>query len=212
MTNASQWLEITAAMRDRWPHAAMPEASIEQWGRDVSDLRAEHVLAAVEVFYREGREFPPNSGQIRAKIVELAIDAPEWSETIRILRELHATPPSKIIDPGLRVEDGHEVADPDVVYPRREAIERCHELIRAFIRDVTWEQIAPGADPEASTTAEAQLREKWNAYVVRAHRESTYGEIPTAGLRRLERLRHEPRSIGAAITEKRRELEKGQAA
>lgn len=214
LMETSEWLELAAVLRDRWPHSRMPAETVEQWGLDLRDLRPEHVAAAIEVLYREQREHLPNPGQIRAKIVELALDAPEWSQAIAALRAIASTPTSRMVDPGLRVEeDGHEVADPVIEYPRREAIAEAHPVLGGFIEALGWEQVAVGASMEATTTAEAQLREKWNAYIRRIHREATYAGLPSVGLRRLERIaREEPRQLGSVIADVRGELEEGKAA
>jgi Loader and inhibitor of phage G40P len=77
----SEWTDIVAGMRGAWPHAAIPDVAIAKWYDDLRDLDAEVVAAAVEAHYRDGRDFPPNGGQIRLKAGELAAGerAGDWS-------------------------------------------------------------------------------------------------------------------------------------
>lgn len=193
---ASEWLEIAAVIRERWPHAQLPDESIQRWGEDVADLPAEHVAAALEALYRQGREFPPNGGQLRAHAVELQLAPPEFAFVVRRLRHVASRSEELIV-----LDDaGHEVR----TEPRAQALREEHPLIREFVRAVGWGQIR-GLDGGAE---EARLREKWQAHVARARREVLLTGIPSGGLRELRRIEAgQARRLGDAVHEVKGELE-----
>lgn len=69
--SGEEWARIVKVITANWPHQLPPVDSLDKWGSDLEDLEAGHVLAGVEALYRDGREFPPNGGQIREKVREL---------------------------------------------------------------------------------------------------------------------------------------------
>ena len=82
-----EWVGVVQRIRANWPHAGVPDVSIAKWYDDLSELTVEEVTGAVEGFYRDGREFPPNSGQI---IARLGAD-PDYSEAWRMAHSLIGT-------------------------------------------------------------------------------------------------------------------------
>lgn len=196
MTTPSEWLEIAAVIRDRWPHSPLPDSSLEQWGVDVADLPAEQVAAAVEVLYREGREFAPNGGQIRAKVAELMLAVPEFSFVVARLRSLNTKADARSTFP-----DGDEIVE----HPRADALLREHPLIREFVRAVGWGQIEGGL---GGGSEEARLREKWQQFLSRARREVLLRGIPASGLRELRRIESgQTKRLGDVVGEVKGELE-----
>jgi hypothetical protein len=191
----SEWLEIVAVIRDRWPHSDLPEGTIEQWGRDVADLPAEQVAAAVEALYRDGVKFAPNAAQIRTRVVELALSIPEWSYVLARLRHLLSKSEQRWIDGEAVDERAGALAD--------EA-----PLIREFVRSAGWDQVSRGLD---GGNEEARLREKFAAFCERAKREHLYRGIPSGGLRELRRIESgRPRELGEVVREVAGELEPGE--
>lgn len=67
----AEWKEIVAGLVVYFPSARIDREAIEAWYTDLEDLPTAHVEAAVRALLRDGREFPPNGGQIRVKAVEL---------------------------------------------------------------------------------------------------------------------------------------------
>lgn len=205
---ASEWAEIASTIRERWPAARIPGETIARWGDDCADLPGVHVALAVDVLYREGREYPPHGGQIRAKVVELAIGAPSWGEALRLFRNAFGRPTSCIDATREPDDDGLGRA-----YPRREYLEAHHPLLLGFAQAVGWDQIAAAF---AGGSDEARAREKWNAHVARATREGTLAGLPDGGLRELRRIngpaRAEPRRAGAGIAAARARLGAGDPA
>jgi hypothetical protein len=109
MLTDTDWLTIEARITANWPHQLPPKVALAKWKTDLADLRREQVETAVEALYRDGREFPPNGGQIRAKVVELTIDAPDWADVKHYL-----APPAKLADGRVYWEGAYverEVAD-----------------------------------------------------------------------------------------------------
>lgn len=197
---ASEWIEIAAAIRDRWPAAALPEGTIRQWGADLEDLPGAQVAAALDALYRDGREFPPNGGQIRAKVIELDVAAPEFAEVVVALRRVLEVPTFGATRVG-GTDDEPEFAPVNL---RQAALEAEHPLIGAFVDAVGWDQIhglEGGSD-------EARLRAKWQAFVDRSTRDARLRGIPASGLRGLERTNdHGLVGIGAAAAKVRAALE-----
>lgn len=192
----SEWADIAAIFRERWPHATMPVETIRRWGSDLADLDVGQVLASIEVMYRNGRAFPPNGGEVRSALHDLALDAPDWGSALLLLRKVALTRPVEV--EWLEVDD--DTVSPEVRrYPRRELLAQMETdvpLVHAFIDHVGWEQIRPtvlGADG----SDEARLREKYVAFVKRAKREMTYAGLEGTGLPALERSA--PRSISAVV-------------
>lgn len=204
--NASEWVEISAAIRDRWPSATLPEGTIRQWGADLEDLPGEQVAAALEALYRDGREFPPNGGQIRAKAIELALEPPEFAEVVVALRRVLGVPTFGAKRVG-GTDDEPEFAPVNL---RQAALNAEHDLIGAFVEAVGWQQIH-GLDGGQD---EARLRVKWQAFLDRSTREARLRGIPAGGVRELGRpaaRNRELTGIGTAAGKVRAELEVGSA-
>lgn len=75
--NGHDWNGIVAVMTANWPHSLPPDEALAKWGQDLADEDAKDVLLAVEVLYRDGREFPPNGAQIAQQIGELRRGDPD---------------------------------------------------------------------------------------------------------------------------------------
>lgn len=206
----SEWVQIAATIADRWPHAAADDATLRRWGADLSDLDAGQVAASIEALYRDGREFPPNPGVVRAKLTELALDVPEWSDVLRELRRALSRPTRALRDGHHEERDGVDVYVADEVNPRAEYLATVHPMVRAFHDSLDVGQLA-GAEREATGGDESRLREKWTAFARGIARDVRYQGIPDAGLPALKRA-NEPHAIGAGVAAVRRVLEEGEAA
>lgn len=80
-----EWKRVVAEMIARWPHSEVPDSTVAVWFSDVADLEAEHVLIALRSYSRDGREFPPTGGMLRAKVVELQRDDPDHAEAYALV-------------------------------------------------------------------------------------------------------------------------------
>lgn len=180
----SQTLELVAEVNARWPHAPLPSSTVAIWTHELADLPMDHARAAVAAHDRAGERFPPTAGLVRKLAVELENDLPDWAhvwgEVMAAIRAgFHAS----------RQPPPDHWSTP---------------LIATFVRDVGWRQLClEGYD----TTFSAQCRDKWRALADRVGRDASLVRLPTAGLRRLERVNGEPRRLEAAL---RHELPAGE--
>jgi hypothetical protein len=215
--NASEWLQIAAVIADRWPHADLPDSTVQRYGDDLVDLEGPHVAAAVEVIYREGARFAPNAAQIRAKVIELALDAPAWSTVLAELRGevVEHTQPTHPETCEFDVCDGSgwlEVDGTSELYDveakpceckvaHTERVRAHRETRHALIRDFETAygpQIADGLS--GGRNGEAQVRTKWEEFCDRRHREIALKGMPDAGLPALARInRNGPKTIEQVV-------------
>lgn len=164
----SEWLRCAAMIRARWPHNDLPDSTIMVWREAVRDLPREQVEAAIEVFYRDGRDHAPNGGQLRQKVAELSVDAPQWGEVWPLLRRAQRKAPALAVDPDERVP-----------YLRSQG----HDLIADFIETIGW----PEPDEWSDDNLESRLRRKWEEWLRDRLNGKVREGIAPAGLSRLER-------------------------
>lgn len=191
---AQEWLDIAATIQARWPNVELPVATLEQWGNDLLDLPADQVAATVDVMYREGREFAPNAGLIRKRLVELLLDPPEWGEVLEQLREVERSPPAKATGELIPREDGADIAV--IAHPRDDVLSRTHPMVVAFYEHL-GSSIPAGVNP-ADGSGEARLREKWVGFQRVATRRGSFEGIEPAGLPALERVSSRPQLRSAS--------------
>lgn len=200
MTRDEFELIVAREILPRWPHAApISEKSIRAWHEDLADLNAAQVESAVMALARDGREFAPNGAQIRSKVIELGVDAPDFS---RVLEELRA-----LMGRGYAYPEGQGGPTAEERVRMRQGLS-AHA--RLFAEYLGVSQLREGLTGDGGD--EARLREKWNAFDRRLHRELAYRGLPAAGLPQLERIeakRREPKKLGGAIADVREQLEAG---
>jgi hypothetical protein len=66
-----EWDRVVELLATNWPHQLQPDNSLEKFRRDLDAFPVDQVLVAIETFYRDGREFPPNSGQVLGRVADL---------------------------------------------------------------------------------------------------------------------------------------------
>ena len=81
---ADQWDEITVVMLAYWPNKEIPSESFDVWFNDLSAFEGEQVAAAVIALGRDGREWMPNGGQIRSKIIDLRSETLDWAAAFEL--------------------------------------------------------------------------------------------------------------------------------
>lgn len=201
--NVNEWAQIAATIQARWPNVVLPDVTLQQWGEDLQDLPADQVAATVEVIYREGREFAPNGGIVRARLVELLLDPPEWGEVLEQLRAIQRTPEAKATGEVIESEEGADVGI--VVRPRDDVLSRTHPMVVAF-REHLATQVEAGISDDGSS--EARLREKWVGFTRAAKQRGTYVGIEPADLPALERVasRSAPRSAQDVFSSVREQI------
>jgi hypothetical protein len=181
-----------------WPHSPWTDdAAAAYYEEDAKDLDGDQVATALRAWYRDEEKFPPNGAQLRAKVVALSIDAPDWAA---VKREL-CKPPSRW-QPQQLTPCSHGRCDGDGwldVADRPNTVKECpcrveriakarasqaHPLIREFADEVGQESLR---DVWADRTAEAQVRTMWEQFVARQAQEAAYAGLPDAGLPAIER-------------------------
>lgn len=133
-----RWMDCLALMADLWPARPIEEGTAAEWYRLLADLDADQVEAAIRALMLDGREWPPNAGQIRQACQP---PARPWEEAFADLRRLMARHGSYRPRP-----TPEEVGDP---------------ALSDVIDWLGWQAIA-GMDP-ASSTVRAQFRDSYQA-------------------------------------------------
>lgn len=162
MTEA-EWTKITAVMTANWPHQLPPPESLAKWGRDLAELPGPEVLAAVEAIYRDGKEFPPNGGQIRNKVLELRLGGEPGFEDAYALA-IHAAS-SKGYEAGLD-------------WLRERA-----PLVAAAAERYPWREFC--LSKSADTTRRAQFKAIFEAMREKAEKGERYAGLPAPRPQRL---------------------------
>lgn len=195
-------VELVAVMMRWWPHAAerlrAPEVA-EGLCEQLHDVAPEHARAAAEAWSRDGHDWPPTAGQLRSRLADLILDAPDWAQVKAQLTgraepppdvpELPDSCPHGVCDgSGLVLDWDTNTAVPCRCRPGRQAIRRArrghHPLIVEFLRRVGSVEVADLED----RTASAQVRRQWEEFVAGVRRQVTHAGMDGAGLPQLERI------------------------
>lgn len=215
MTGADALL-VYAEVVECWPHSEVNKARMI---KDLADVEFDHAIIAVETLYRDGREHAPSGAQIRGRVADLAIDAPDWGVVkAEIDRRRAAVGGTSWAHNGIACPygrcDGTGLIQPgdDDDRPKHELVAaycECrdevrlrvaeaagiHPLVDEFIRTVGRAEIAA---LDGSRITEAQVRDKYVAHVANARRGIVYQGLESGGLAGLERLHHE-RAVRAGL-------------
>lgn len=197
-------LELIVTLAGRWPHEA---ARLSQEGVQAEYLDAlesvapDLARAALDAWYRDGQKFSPNGAQLLGKLAELAIDAPDfgevkaailgWRQADTSVEELAsaACPHGLCGGDGMVLDFDTNTAYRCRCWPDRLAAKRArrarHPIVVEFLRYTDPREFG---DLECDRIAEAQIRQKWEAFVRGITREITYHGIEPAGLPALERI------------------------
>lgn len=175
-----EWIEVVQLIRLNWPHATVPDGSITKWYADLEHLPAEQVRVAVETLYRDGREYPPNSGHILAKLADLDHDAVGYGEGWALAKRAALKAPKA---------SAEWLAERDPIAAAT-VRQLCGGPVLTFMLD-------------DEPTVRAQFRNVYQSLESAQKRDAAYSGLPSAGLRRLERG---PRKLGDAL---RRALPEG---
>lgn len=179
-----EWDVIVALMTATWPHSPPEDASIDKWFADLQDLDAEQVRVAMETINLDGERYPPNSGAIRKRLVDLTADALDYGEAWKLAKAAAYK------------------GDPDEA--RRWLRERSPEA-QAAVEDLcSAPQLTYFTVDEGMVRA--QFRDIYRTIVARGLRAVTYAALPSAGMAALERGSG-PRKFNAkALTQGQRQI------
>ena len=174
----SEWLKIAAVLQARWPNVPIRDDSLEIWFKDLEDLDAGQVSAAVEALYREGREFAPNGGQIRKRLIELRTDAGDWSQAYELAMEAATS---------------HGGAEYGGLSWLREQDPVAADVAEAY----GWRDFCL-SDSTADGTRRAHFRDMFNLRAGKAAERERYRGLNAGGLRVIEQA-NEPRRMGDLV-------------
>jgi len=206
--NAVEFRPIAATMQERWWAFPIPPAAFDAYVRDLADLPVEAVRTAVDAIAADGADRPPTSGQIRRRVAELELDAPDWDQVRTALARWRAARPDReqaleswtcpygMCDGGGFVVDGQRARDCRC-RPERIAARRGLGMLPAMVREFVAEGHVSPAEfdrmfAEGDATVEAQVRGRWREFVGRAVESRAFAGLPSAaGVARLESAREE---------------------
>jgi hypothetical protein len=177
--------EVILEVNRRWPRMPVEEDCLSAWRDDLLELEFNLTMAAVRDFAREGREFPPSSGQLHQRVMQLR-DGPQvdFDQADRVvLGEIR--------------NSGSYRRPQDITWP--------NDLIREYALSLDWlaECRADAGDP----TFAAQRRRRFADVVERHARRKRYATLGlTEGPHGVQRwfIGNEEFAIPAAV-EKRSE-------
>lgn len=99
MANQGEVISLLKWVADRWPNARMPKETVAAWANDLANLPVDRLQKAVQLYYMEGHEWPPNAGQLAAYCMRN--DGETWDQTwAKLLAHMtecgHSCPHDKI--------------------------------------------------------------------------------------------------------------------
>jgi hypothetical protein len=207
---ADEFERVTALLEAHWHGDDMPETAIPIYAHELASLDFGEVQAAVLALAREGKRRTPYAGEIRRKIVLLQLDAPPWATAIKDLaqafREIDAfKEPDECVVGNPECRSGYifeqstyEMGERELHNEMARACE-CREVVREmrrpkwlhpllteFLAHVTSSTVR---DTLASgdTTREAQLRNKYDAFVNDTVEQRLLAGLTAPGMRAIER-------------------------
>lgn len=186
MTKA-EWIELVREIRAQWPQAELPDETIAVWYRDVGeDVTSEAARQAVVAFAREGREWPPTGGMIRAKAVEFANPVSDWGQAWNLL------------DSAAR-KIGHAREDEALAWIAETSPEAAEAAKRLPFASYCL------SDESEQANWRAQFRDIYRLVCEQGRKRALHPELPS---------KSQPRQIGTVLREltQRREAERGEAA
>lgn len=82
----SEWNALAGQIVLYWPQRPIEDGTLAAWFLDVEDLPYDVAESALRALARDGREWPPTGGQIRAKAVELVRSDPDHGRAWELVR------------------------------------------------------------------------------------------------------------------------------
>jgi hypothetical protein len=204
-----EFIPIAADMQARWWAFKIPATALDQYVRDLCDLDVDKVRAAVVSLGAEGRERPPTSGQIRRRVAEMELDAPSWDEArtalLRWRRAAAGRVDSEWACPAERCDGSAWVAVDDRGVTRMAhcecwdaflAARRGYDTLPALLAEFVAESHVAAGELDrifavGDTTAEAQLRQRWQQFCDRAIESRVLAGLPHVDLTRIHAARVE---------------------
>ncbi len=171
----SEWDQIVGLMAATWPNFPPTDASIDKFFLSLEAYPAAQVHAAIETYNRDGERYPPNDGQILARIAELTHDDPDHGEAWGLLNKVRWK---------YGIYGGEDGRRGDKV-----ALAELHELSPAtaeVAREIGWMEICM-MPTDQEGTLRAQFRDMYRNAANRRRRAKAFEGLPSADLPALER-------------------------
>ena len=192
---AEEFGRVGNRLLDAWPKHMQDKAVAKTYGI-LAELPYEQVMAAIESYHREAREFAPSAGTIYQRANETRVNAPDWEWAYAQLRRLRAM----IASPHFDMTDGR--GRPSRNKERTEEIvAEWPPVLRNFVEDCGYGQLAENLTNEEH--GEVRLRQKYGTYVNRAIQDVAMANIRVEGAEDLPRIqdarRNAPRHLGEVM-------------
>lgn len=199
---ASDAMTLVGVIQRRWTHSDPVDS---EYIDELASVHADHAFAAVDSWYRDGERFAPSAGQIIGRIADLALDMPDWYVVVNELHHRQSAagkqswtndricPHGRCDGRGLVIDEEARTSSycecREQLQAEIAARQTTHPVVAQFIAEIGQREIADVL--LGDRTAEAQVRNKYEAFARNARRSIAYTGIDTAGLPALERLQQE---------------------
>jgi hypothetical protein len=179
-----EWKDIAGSLLAWWPHNQVPVASLLAWYEELMDLPAQQVAIAAKAICADGTPHMPNWAQIRNRVLDIATDAPDFSEVVQQIGRIAGKMPDR------------RYTTPEVYEARYAAVlERLHPLVASWIETVGWKHIRHSNLEDR--IAYAQLRDTWAAHIKKRRQDYQLAEITGQILPQLKTVNN-PTQLGGA--------------
>ena len=182
--NRNEWRDCQTKLISWWPHNQTPLSALEDWYEQLADLTAEQVMIAITAICADGTPHMPNWAQIRNRVLDIATDAPDFSEVVQQISKIAGRMPDR------------RYTSPEVYEARYASVlERLHPLVASWIETVGWKHIRHSNLEDR--IAYAQLRDTWTAHVNKRRQNYQLAEITGQILPQLKTVK-DPTQLGGA--------------
>lgn len=183
---------VEAQISAYWPNTQIPQSSFDAWFEILASLDLQLTTEAVKAMYVEGRDFPPNAGQIHRVITDAKNNLPDWDE---VLAEIRAKLKELNRDHRFSSSPALQFHTPDV---EEWSSDEVASLVHRSGGINSWrEALASWCGGTDDTTFIAQQRNIWKSSRERSARYGRLTAIGAASLRELES--GDPQTIGEIL-------------
>lgn len=213
---------IGADIQARWAAFPIPPSAIAQYVADLNDLAIADIRVAVESFAASPK--PPTPGQLRHRVIELQLDAPEWPAARSAMLRWRAGAaarveaaerwvcPAGICDgSGFSIDEAANDARDCECRPALLAVRRGLGALPLLLAEFVTTREVSNAELDrllaGDTTLDAQVRSRWEAFVRRIVQSRMLAALPAGEGRELPRVAAARAEDGARSTSGLRRLD-----
>lgn len=200
---AKEFAPIGADIQARWFAFPIPKAAMAQYVLDLRELEAGDVAAAVAML--SDRDRPPTPAQIRRRVIEMQIAAPDWPTARADIARWRARVderataitawvcPARLCDGKGFIIDDRDARDCECRPLRLAAMRGLDEMPALIAEFVGVDGQVTNAELDAllggDTTLEAQVRWRWEAFCRRIVNSRVLAALPGSDLPAIEDAR-----------------------